>query len=297
MIWLNSRRLRSSSPQTRRKAIESLTAARSLRGLRLLIASLGDQDPEVRWAAAKALGTINEELSVAARAAALAEDVTATVVNEVRAAQCVRPRRQHARHTNPATCLAAIAAMKSEPSESETAMLLDSLGHPEARVRLAAAQALEQEPNPVHLTHFLTLLADEHFEVRLTAIQFLRRLADPAVAKALIPRLSDPDNDVRVAAAQALGTIRNPAALEPLVLSLTDEEAAVRHAAAAALDEIDPRWVRTDAAQRALPRLEALRKDPRPWIAAAAQKVAEALEAAKGKNTEVWKRESGIRKL
>jgi HEAT repeat protein len=164
-------------------------------------------------------------------------------------------------------------------------------------VRLAAAQVLEQHADPAHLTHFLALLADEHFEVRITAIQFLRRINDPAIAPALVTHLVDSDSDVRRAAALALGTVRNPVVIEPLVLSLTDEESAVRHAAAAALEQIDSRWVRTDAAQRAIPRLEALRGDPRPWIAAAAEKVIHTLGAAKDRDTEVWNRESGIRTL
>jgi HEAT repeat protein len=176
-------------------------------------------------------------------------------------------------------------------------LLIASLSDPDAHVRLAAAQVLQQQADPAHLPHFLTLLVDEHFEVRLTAIQFLRRINDPQVVQALVARLADSDSDVRRAAAAALGVVRSPVALEPLVLSLTDEEPAVRHAAAAALEEIDPRWVRTDAAQRAIPRLGALRGDPRPWIATAAETVLEKLRAAKDRDTEVWKRESGIRTL
>lgn len=210
MVWLDSIRLRSGSPRTRRKAIVSLTATGKLPGLKALIARLGDPDP---------------------------------------------------------------------------------------RVRCAAAQVLEQQADPAHVPQFLALLGDEHFEVRLTAIQFLRRINGHVVAEALVARLADTDSDVRRAAAAALGMVRNPVALEPLVLSLTDEEPAVRHAAAAALEEIDPRWVRTDAARRAIPRLEALRGDPRPWVAAAAETVLEKLRAAKGKDTEVWNRESGIRIL
>jgi HEAT repeat protein len=210
MVWLDSIRLRSSSPQRRRKAIESLTAAREMPDVKSLIASLGD---------------------------------------------------------------------------------------PDGMVRLAAAQLLEQQADPEHLPHFLALLGDEHFEVRLTAIQFLRRVSDPTVAEALVLRLADSDSDVRRAAAQALGEVRSPLALEPLVLSLADGEPAVRHAAAAALEQIDPRWVRAEAAQRAIPQLEALREDPQPWIADAAEAVLEKLRDAKDKDTEVWNRESGIRDL
>ncbi len=303
MIWLNTRRLGSSSSRTRRKAIECLTAPEGLHELRMLIASLGDPDAQVRCAAARALDIINAELSVAARAKAQAEAIpeaqaiVATTLNDVHDSRRSRSRRKSATNVEPTACPEATASPDPNPGEFQAAALLDKLADPDANARLAAAQALEQQANPAHLTHFLTLLADDHFEVRLTAIQYLGRLGDPATAQALIARLADPDDDVRRAAAGVLGTIRNPVALEPLVLSLTDEEAAVRHAAAAALEQIEPRWVRTNAAQRALPRLEALRKDPRPWIAAAAEKVIQALRAAKSKDTELWKRESGIRKL
>ena len=175
--------------------------------------------------------------------------------------------------------------------------LVAALDDPDAQVRCAAAQALQQDGDPVHLPQFLALLEDEHFELRLTAIQYLRRISNPAIAPALVAHLADLDSDVRRAAAQALGSVRDLAALEPLILSLTDEEPAVRHAAAAALEEIDPRWVRHDAVQRAIPRLQALRADPQPWIAAAAEKALQKIQAANYSSTEFWKRESGIRKL
>ena len=175
--------------------------------------------------------------------------------------------------------------------------LIANLGDSNHQVRCGAAQVLEQDADPVHLDRFLALVEDEHFEVRLAAIKYVCRLSDPAKAPALVARLAESDSDVRRAAAQALGPVRDPAALEPLVLSLTDEEPSVRHAAAASLEKIDPRWVRTEATKRAVPRLEALRKDPRPWIAAAAEKVLEKIRAAKDNGTEIWRRESGIRTL
>jgi len=175
--------------------------------------------------------------------------------------------------------------------------LIVNLTDPSPQVRCAAAQALEQPGDPSFLSCFLNLLEDEHFEVRLVAIKYLRRINDPVVAPALIAHLDDADSDVRQAVAQALGAVRNRTALEPLILSLADEEPAVRHAAAAALEAIDPRWVRTDAARRAVLRLEALRADPRPWIVAAAERVLEKLRSSSDSSTETWKRESGIRTL
>jgi HEAT repeat protein len=164
-------------------------------------------------------------------------------------------------------------------------------------VRLAAAQVLQQHADPAHRKHFLKLLADESFEVRVTTIQFLGHTGDPELAQPLVAHLSDSDSDVRQAAAQALGRLRNPVALEPLVVLLADTEPMVRHSAVAALEQINRRWVRSDAVKRALPRLEALCRDPQPWIAAAAQKAVAKLGEAKGTDTEFWNRESGIRNL
>jgi HEAT repeat protein len=282
----------------RRKAIESLTGRGNLRGLKLLIASLGDQDRGVRCAAAEAIATITEELSAAARVAALATGdghVAAAPAFQHRGRIQSEPKA--ARVSAAGVRRAAFSGSGRDSSQLESSNLLQDLGDPDVRVRLAAAQALEPLADPGHLTHFLTLLADENFEVRIMAIRCLRRLGDPVVVPALLARLADSDSDVRIATAQALGAIGNPTALEPLVLSLTDEEPAVRQAVAAALEQIDPRWVRTDAAQRAMPRLELLLKDSRPWIAAAAQKVLDKLRDAKDKDTAVWKRESGIRRL
>jgi len=297
MVWLDSFRLRSGSPQTRRKAIERLTAAGKLRSLKLLIGSLEDQDPEVRYAAAEALSTISKELSVAARLAARADLSATAALKEVQDPQRIGPLPKSAREAHSKVRRGAVASVGQESSEPVRAMMRKKPGDPAARARRTAGQEVEQQAVPAHLTHFVALLADEDFEVRLKAIQCLRRLGDPVVAQALVARLADSDSDVRLAAALALGAIRNPVALESLVLSLADEEPAVRHAAAAALEQIDPRWVRTEAAQRAMPRLEALRADLRPWIVTAAEKVIEKLRAAKDKDTEVWKRESGIRNL
>jgi HEAT repeat protein len=104
-------------------------------------------------------------------------------------------------------------------------------------------------------------------------VQFLGRIRDPEIAQALLPLLADSDSDVRQAVAQALGTIGEPAAIEALVLSLTDEERAVRQAAELALGRIDANWVYAEAAQGAIPQLEASLNDQRGWVRSAAAQV------------------------
>jgi hypothetical protein len=61
-----------------------------------------------------------------------------------------------------------------------------------------------------------------------------------------------------------------PAAIEALVLLMTDEERAVRHAAELALGRIDVNWLCSEAAQRAIPQLEAAQNDQRGWVRSAA---------------------------
>ena len=209
----------------------------------------------------------------------------------------VQPLMKGARNPDPAARLAAVAALVQEPIALVGHALLDCLSDEHAGVRLAAAQALQQHADPAYCEHFLKLLKDENFEVRIAAIQFLGRIADRGLAQPLVARLADSDSDVRQAAALALGQVRNPVAIEPLVVLLADTEPAVRHAAVASLEQIDRRWVRSGAAKRAFPRLEALCRDPEPWIAAAAQKAVAILGKAKDTDTEFWNRESGIRNL
>jgi HEAT repeat protein len=209
----------------------------------------------------------------------------------------VQPLLKGARNPDPAVRLAAVAALAQEPIALVAHVLLDCLSDGHAGVRQAAAQALQQHADPAYCKHFLKLLKDKNFEVRIAAIQFLGRIADRELAQPLAARLADSDSDVRHAAALALGPMRNPVAIEPLVVLLADTEPVVRHAAAASLEQINRRWVRSDAAKRAFPRLEALCRDPQPWVAAAAQKAVAILGKAKDTDTEFWNRESGIRNL
>src|SRR5512136_672983 len=124
MVWLDTIRLRSGSPQTRRKAIESLAAVGKLPSLRRLVASLGDPDPQVRCAAAKALGTINGEFSAAARVGPLAHLSTqvrataATTLRQVLDPRQIKPLLKSARDPDPTVRLAAIIALGQDPHPS-----------------------------------------------------------------------------------------------------------------------------------------------------------------------------------
>ncbi len=161
---------------------------------------------------------------------------------------------------------AAIHALANASSPAVNLALLNSLRDSDPQVRLAAATVLEQRSDPDHALFFLGLLLDESFELRLTAIRFVSRLADPQAAFALLPLLEDFKSDVRGATAEALGNLGNPKALEPLMLALADENRMVRAKAWVALRQIDPGWVRSEAALRARARLTELARDSRPLV-------------------------------
>ena len=157
--------------------------------------------------------------------------------------------------------------------------LLERFRDPETCVRLAAAEVLARHIDPALAPEFLGLLADTNFEVRLSAVHFLGRIRDPEIAQSLLPLLADADSDVRAAVAQALGTIGEPAFVQALVLALTDEERAVRHAAELALGQINTDWPCSEAAQSAMPQLEASLNDQRGWVRSAAAQVLAKLHA------------------
>ena len=71
MVWWNTLRLKSSNPEVRRKAVESLDAAGDARSLELLLAVTGDEDAQVRCAAIKGLGQVRDDQSIIALATAL----------------------------------------------------------------------------------------------------------------------------------------------------------------------------------------------------------------------------------
>jgi len=66
MSWWITLRLKSNSPEVRRKALESLGAAGDAHALEFLIAALGDEYPQVRCAAVCGLALIKDDQSVAA---------------------------------------------------------------------------------------------------------------------------------------------------------------------------------------------------------------------------------------
>src|ERR1051326_2173764 len=77
MVWLNNLRLKSKSPEARRKVLEALEGAADPRTRELLGASLADEDPQVRCAAVKAIERANFEQTVPSLISALQDPTSA----------------------------------------------------------------------------------------------------------------------------------------------------------------------------------------------------------------------------
>jgi len=162
------------------------------------------------------------------------------------------------------------------------------LSDPEAAVRAATAGTLGSVGDPAAVPSLIKSLTDGHWTVRKAAIDALSRIGvadSQSTIDSLAPLLHDPDHDVREAACRAfanLGSANPEGPIEWLVAVLTDTQTAVRHAALSALRKLEPAWDQTDAARRAIPRLQSALKDREYWVRHAATEALQRIQNAGG---------------
>jgi len=289
--------LRNSRSEVRRAAALGLAYSSDDWAIKALVGALRDPDPDVRASAATALRRLNwragtqeeqalfDVASGNTRAAALKGDAAlssllielqhhfsckrraaAEALETVSDPKRVRPLLRATNDDDPSVRVWAAHALSQENAHEVRASFGKLLRNPNAHVRLAAAQALASRGDPAERSCFVELLRDSNFEVRLTAVQFLAKFPDPQNTQALLSVLGDADCDVRHAAAKALGILRSPYAMESLVVALGDEDRLVRQAAEASLAQIDPDWLNSAAAQRAIGGLEAAQQKCPAWV-------------------------------
>jgi HEAT repeat protein len=202
-LW-NTLRLKSNSPEVRRKALESLDAAKDPRSLEPLVAGLRDEDAQVRCAAVKGLEQIKNEQSVAALANALKDPSS-----DVREAAA-----------------AALGQLGDAAISRELANLLKDSA-PAVRASTAAAlRSLGWRPsNPEEQAAFEVALGN----TRSAA------LAGQAAVKALVTELKHDTSFNRRAAAEALEHVDDRRATQPLLAALGDQDPTVKVSAIHAL--------------------------------------------------------------
>jgi HEAT repeat protein len=114
------------------------------------------------------------------------------------------------------------------------------------------------------------LLDDASWDVRKLSVEALGRVRDERAASLLCHALNDRDHDVRQTAAQSLGQLPDKRSIGPLILALKDENSSVRQTAKASLRLLDHLWELSEAAEKAIPALEAAATHREYWVAQSA---------------------------
>ena len=189
------RALASTDPSIQNYAIESFGLAEE--GIfSFLVNSLQEDPPEIRQAAAYALGKLGDQQAVDPLRNALYDDHSGV-------------RRE---------ALDSLILLESVEA------LIEALSHPDEDIRRSAVWAMYELKDPRALEPLIELLIDESSSVRQVACFALKELGDTRAVQPLIEVLSDTDKYVRKAAVEALGVLGDPEAIGPLKTLLETEQ-------------------------------------------------------------------------
>jgi HEAT repeat protein len=202
--------LRDEDSDVRSSAAQALGSLGDARAVEPLLAALHDEDPNVRGSAAQALDTLGDARAVEPLLAALRDE---TFLVSWYAAQALGTLGD---------------ARAVEP-------LLAALHDEDFHMRGSAALALGGLGDGRALEPLLAALMDEDFSVWWYAAQALGTLGDARAVEPLLAALHDDNLSVRGSAAQALGSLGDERALEPLIVALGDEATLIRWCTAQAL--------------------------------------------------------------
>lgn len=185
-----------------------------------VVAELGEAvtsgpSPQVRQAAARALGELGDPGAVEPLAAALRVDTAPAVREAIVAALAMLGDRR------------AVEALAAALHDTET----------DQPLRKTIAAALGRLGHPPAVEALLIACGDPSRGVRVAARKALTGMGQGAVTQ-LIKALDHSSDRVRARAAEALGGLNNPRAVEPLEARRTDPELAVRAAVVEALVEL-----------------------------------------------------------
>ena len=249
------------------KEIHAFEDRRSLGGGKLA-AYLRDSNPEVRAAAARALGRIGSETGIQPLVAAL-EDSDPTVRSEVvfalgqigSAEARDGLRRVAASNAAAPERGGAVIALGKLRGEGAAEAVLPFLADPVAAVRADAALALARTGDSVAAADLKPLLTDADASVRTNAAWAAGRLKAKNLATELRGLLGDTSPEVRLAATKAVGDVEDAGAIAELEKVLGDKDWRVRTNIATALGK--------SKSIDALPALTILSKDPNVHVRAA----------------------------
>ena len=217
-VWPNvperiAKGLESNDPAERRNSAQEIASLPQALAKPLAVKALGDEDSEVRIAAAK----VSAKLRIPG-----ASDIVSAWLSDSDA----RLR------------LAACEVIRSSPTDRSVTALGRVLSDPSQDVRVAAAQAMGRSGSSDAVSLLLGHLDDNSPEVRAEVATSLGRLGDARAVLPLVGRAQDTAPEVRRRVARALGDLRDSRALSALVRSLSDANSDVRVESALALGRI-----------------------------------------------------------
>lgn len=231
--------------------------ARDTAVVRALMLRLKDEDPEVRQAAAHALGRIENPVAIPALVDALSDadrDVQEAALDALSSFDRgvpAAPIRRMLAAENPEMRQRAIEILAEVRDRESIPAIARLVGDPDAEVRQQAIWALSELGDPGSAAAVAAGLADRDPEVRQAALWAMKELGGTIETATLTRLLQDGNVDVREAAIEYAAERQVAAAVPLLVRMLDDSSGDVRECAAEALTEI--RTAESHAAlQRAL---------------------------------------------
>ena len=196
-----------------------------------LIAALGDRQPDVKAAAAEALGMVAAARPFDVKALKWTDTGPNTTAKAAAQPLALTLRQNRVGAANE---LAMALENCGPPAIPD---LLPALDHPEEEVRLLATQTIARIGTDAAVAPLAHALADPDVLVRQASADALRTLAAPAVAPQLVKALGDADWKVYYASKDALAHI-GAAAVPNLVQALASPTARISYTAEQALAQI-----------------------------------------------------------
>ena len=206
--------LKSRRKRPRAKACYTLGLLKDPRATEALVILLNDRSPEVRSAAAQAIGSMGEETSLMPLTLLL-DDEDKWVVT---------------------TSLDALSLLSYGYAE----MLVHFLKHRNHEVRSSIALILGQVGSTELAPNLLEALVDEKdTSVKMELIRSLGELEDNGSTETLIDLTNSEDVDISIEAVRSLGRIADDRAADPLIKLLADKRWDLRREVIAALKKLD----------------------------------------------------------
>ena len=215
------------SARVRQRAIESTIEDDSRWLLEKLLATLrGDEGPDIRAAAARALGPLAQRAEL--------EDLPYTDGTELRETLLAVAARGSERLDVRGEALASAGYFSAEPVQRALREAFWDEG-----LRLYAMRGMGHSADPRWLEALLEQCEDNDDVVRQTAARAAGEIGDEEAVETLTELLEDPSLEVRLAAIEALGEIGGDEAKNALVYAMEDGSDVIRQAAETALEEIE----------------------------------------------------------